>query len=265
MTSLVRAELQRFFATRIWLIALAAAVVCGFGLAGLVAVIGPENSQPPLPPLGTPEGVSVLLGLVQITLFVPATLGTFAVTSEYRHGTIGTTFLQVPQRGRVMAAKFLAHAIIGAAYGIVLALGAGLAIVLGSALGPGTLGVPAADLVSSLVRLAAAAAIHTLIGVAIGALVRNQVAGIAVTLGWFYLLEPVVMIIPGVNLVYGILPGGAAAALTRSTWLSQVIAEQTAGPTALVLAPWAGGLLLLGYAVAAAAVSVAVPLRRDLA
>lgn len=264
MTSLVHAELQRFLGTRTWLLALAAAVLCGLGLAGLLAVAGPENSQPPLPSLDTAEGVGVLLGLVQVTLFVPATLGTFAITSDYRHGTIGTTFLQVPRRGRVMLAKLTAYAIIGLAYGVVLALGAGLAVVLGGLLGPGSIGVSPGELASSLVRMAVAAAIHTLIGVAIGALVRNQVAGIAVTLGWFYLLEPLLMIIPGVNLVYGILPGGAAAALTRSTWLSQVVAEQTTGPAALVLAPWAGGLLLLGYAVAAAAVSVAVPLRRDL-
>ena len=127
MKSLVPAEFLRFFGTRLWLLHLAAALACGLGLVGLVAVVGPENSDPPLPPLGSPEGAGVLLQFVQMTLFVPAALGTFAITSEFRHRTIGSTFLAEPRRGRVMAAKLTVHGVIGLAYGVILAAGAGAA------------------------------------------------------------------------------------------------------------------------------------------
>src|SRR5699024_6157790 len=115
--------------------------------------------------------------LIRFTLFLPAVAGTFAITSEYRHGTIGTTFLAVPRRGLVMVGKLLVHTVIGLAYGIVLAVGAGLALFGGAAIRGVTLGAPTAGLLANLVQLAVAAAVHMLLGVAIGALVRQQILG----------------------------------------------------------------------------------------
>jgi len=264
MMSITRAELLRFLGTRLWLVLLAAALASGLGLIGLFVLIGPENADPPMPPLDTAEGPGVLLTLVRFTLFVPAVAGTFMITSEYRHGTIGTTFLAVPQRGRVMIGKLVVSTLVGLTYGVVLALGAGLALLGGSALRGIPLGAPTGPMIMTLAQLAVAAAVHMLLGVAIGALVRHQILGIAAVLGYFYLVEPMLMIIPGVNQVYGFLPGGASAALTRSSWLTEAIAAQLPGPAAPALPVWAGALVLLGYAVAAAAVAVALPLRRDL-
>ena len=264
MKSLVPAEFLRFFGTRLWLLHLAAALACGLGLVGLVAVVGPENSDPPLPPLGSPEGAGVLLQFVQMTLFVPAALGTFAITSEFRHRTIGSTFLAEPRRGRVMAAKLTVHGVIGLAYGVILAAGAGAALWIGSLLHGTTVGLAAGDLVSTLTRIAVAAAVHMLLGVTIGALVRHQIAGLVVVAGYFYLLEPMLMLLPGVNQIYGVLPGGAAAALTRSSWLSEMVAQQLGGTSALLLPAWAGAAVLAGYALVAAIAAVWWPLRRDL-
>ena len=264
MRSVIRAELIRSFGTRLWIALVAAAIACGLGLAGALVLIGPENADPPMPGLDTAEGPEVILAIVRFTLFVPAVVGTFAITSEYRHGTIGSTFLAAPRRGRVMVGKLLVHSLIGLGYGVVLAGGAGLALLGGAALRGTPLGAPTGPLLVALAQLAVAAAVHTLLGVAIGALARHQIVGVAIVLGYFYFVEPLLMVVPGLNQVYGILPGGASAALTRSTWLTDTIAEQLPGPAALALPAWAAGLLLVGYAAAAAAVAVALPLRRDL-
>ena len=264
MTSVVRAELIRFFGTRLWLALLIAALVSGLGLVGVLVLIGPENADPPMPGLDTVEGAEVILGIVRFTLFLPAVAGTFAITSEYRHGTIGSTFLAAPRRGQVMVGKLVVHTFIGLGYGIVLAGGAGLALFGGAALRATSLGAPSGALLVTLVQLAVAAAVHMLLGVAVGALVRHQIIGVAAVLGYFYFVEPVLMAVPGLNQVYGILPGGASAALTRSTWLADTIAQQLPGPAAPILPVWAAALVLVGYAVVAAAIAVALPLRRDL-
>lgn len=261
MSRTLRAEVLRFFGTRWWLAHLIAALACGFGLVGLIVAVGPQNATPPMPGLDTGEGVSAMIQFAQLTLFVPAVLGTFAITSEYRHRTIGTTFLAEPRRGRVMTAKLITHGLIGLGYGIILAGGIGGAMVLG---GLARDGLAADGLASSLARLAVAAAVHALIGVAIGALVRHQIAGIVVVAGYFYLVEPLLMLVPGVNAVYALLPGGATASLTRTTWLSEVMADQLGSSAALLLPAWTAGLVLLGYAVVASVIAVAWPLRRDL-
>lgn len=264
MTGLLRAELLRFFGTRLWMINLGAAVLSGLGLIGLLVLIGPENADPPMPGLDTPEGVGALLGITQVTLFIPATLGTFSVTSEFRHGTIGTTFLSEPRRGRVLLAKLITQAAVGLGYGIVLTGGIGLALTGAALRQPEPLGMPPIAILATLVQLALAAAVYSLLGVAIGALVRHQIAAIVAVLGYFYLVETLLMIIPGVNQLYGWLPGGATAALTHSTWLSESLADQTSVGAATLLPVWAGGLLLVGYAAAASLAAVALPLRRDI-
>lgn len=264
MTDLLRAEFLRFFGTRLWLVHLGAALACGLGLTGLIVLIGPENADPPMPGLDTAEGVGSLLGLAQVTLFLPAALGTFSVTSEYRHGTIGTTFLSVPRRGRVLLAKLITQATVGIGYGLVLAAGVGAALALAALLQPGPLGAPVAAIVATLFRVALAATVYALLGVAIGALVRHQIVALVVVLGYFYVVETLLMIIPGVNQLYAWLPGGATAALTRSTWLSETLANQTSAAAVGLVPVWAGGLLLLGYAAVASLAAIASPLRRDL-
>ncbi|WP_052423060.1 hypothetical protein [Nonomuraea candida] len=73
----------------------------------MLALVGPENFDPPMPGLHTEAGVRAVLGFLGFlgfTAFVPAAIGTLAVTSEHRHRTITFTFLYAPDRWRVPAA-----------------------------------------------------------------------------------------------------------------------------------------------------------------
>lgn len=258
-------ETVRLFSTRLPLWAILAAIGAGGGLTGLLATIGPEHSNPPLPGIDTAEGVALVLGLNNLLLFVPALIGTIAITSEFRHRTIGTTFLVVPRRGRVLGAKLVIYALLGIGYGVISAASSALALVGSAALRGVPLGIEATELATILTQLAAAGAAYVVIGVAIGALARNQILAIGIVAGYFYFLEPLLMIIPGANLISPYLPGGATAALTDFTFLTDTIADQTPIQTATLLPPLLGAALLSAYALLAAAIAVTAPLRRDLA
>lgn len=263
MTALVSAELRRLAATRLWLWGLLASIGSG-GFIGLLALIGPENFDPPMPGLETATGVRVLLGLLGLCAFVPALLGTTAVASEYRHRTITTTALFVPGRWATLAAKLAAYAAAGLAYGLVAVTVAGAALFGAAALKGVTLGLPAATALALLSRIAVTMAVYTLVGVAVGALIPNQVAAAAVLGAYFYMIETALLLIPGVNVLYPYLPGGATAAITGFTYLTEALARQTGGGAAPLLSAPLGAAVLVGYALVAAAVAVIVPLRRDI-
>lgn len=261
--SALRGELSRVLATRLLLWTTLTAVVVAATLTGLLAIVGPENSNPPMPGIDTPEGAGMILGLGTVTLFIPALIGTLAVTGEYRHRTIGTTFLAVPRRGRVLGAKLVVFALVGAVYGVLSSLTTGLVLVSVASVRGLELGIGIDDLVPALGKLAVASAVYVLLGVAIGALARNQILAIGIVLGYFYFIEYVIMLIPGVNILYPYLPGGATASLTRFTFLTQTISEQTTLAAAPLVSPIMGAIILLGYTLVGALVAVAVPLRRD--
>ncbi|MFJ8000348.1 hypothetical protein ACIQ7D_24965 [Streptomyces sp. NPDC096310] len=107
-------------------------------------------------------------------------------------------------------------------------------------------------------------AVQTLLGVAMGALIRHQIAALSVVIGYLYVGELILMMIPGVNPLHPLLPGGATAALTGFTQVSDALADELSTRPVALLPPVGGGLLLMGYACVAAAVAVLVPMRRDL-
>jgi ABC-2 type transport system permease protein len=106
-----------------------------------------------------------------LTALVLLALGVLATAGEWTHGTVQTTFLLVPQRGRVLAAKALAMAGLGL---VLAALASGLAtLVLAATLG-GDLSWDAAP--RALVSVVVAGAAFAVIGAGAGAAVANSPA-----------------------------------------------------------------------------------------
>lgn len=263
MKNTIMAETIRLFSTRLWLWAIIAAALCGGGFTGLLAGIGPDNLQPPMPGLDTPSGVSSVLGIESVTLFVAAIFGTVAITSEYRHRSITTTFLFSPVRWKVLAAKLLVYAVVGLAYGVILVVTAAAALYGGAALHGTSLGMSTGDVAGFMLRIVIACGVYTLVGVGIGGLVRNQIAALAIVVGYFYFVELLLMLIPGVKLAYPFLPGGATSALIGFGYLTDSISAQTGASPVHLLPPIGGGLVLLGYAALASLFAVLFPLRKD--
>ncbi|MER6946006.1 ABC transporter permease [Nonomuraea sp. NPDC000554] len=263
MRPLIHAEFRRLLATRMWLGTLLVAALLGGGLIGLLAIVGPENFQPPMPGLHTEAGVRAVLGFLGFTAFIPAAIGTLAVTSEYRHRTINFTFLFAPDRWRVLAAKLITYGLAGMVYGLVLSGSAAVALFGAAATRGVSLGLPAGTIVELLARLAVAMVTYMVLGVGMGALIRHQVAALGVVIGYLYGGELLLVMIPGVRNLYPWLPGGATAGLTDFTAVSDALAQQLSSEPVRLLPPVAGALVLLGYTALAIAVALVKPMRRD--
>jgi ABC-2 type transport system permease protein len=90
----------------------------------------------------------------------------------------------------------------------------------------------------------AAAALYAAIGVGLGALLRNQVGAIIGALGWIFLIEPLLTLIPGFeDVITRWFPTGAANALAGTANSSDALDQVPAG---LVLAVYAAIFVAAG-------------------
>ncbi|MEV3936395.1 ABC transporter permease [Glycomyces sp. NPDC049804] len=262
MNRLIRAELRRLFTTPLWKWGPPVAVLSGGALTAMAVLVGPENFDPPMPGIETEAGARLVLSLIGFTVLAPALFGALAVTSEYRHGTITYTFLFAPQRHQVLAAKLAAYAVAGTGYGLIVAGSAAAGLYGGAAIRGVEVGAPVGTAAGILAGLAVTMTAYTVIGVGVGALLREQTAALAVLGAYLYMVEHLLAVIPGVSAVYPFLPGGATAALTQASLMGEAAIEVTGSATAL-LPPALGALVLLAYALLAAGAAVLLPLRRD--
>ena len=260
--ALVGAEFAKFFGTRTWLWSGLLLGALAFGATALVGVAAPY-SDPPLPGLDTAAGVGVATGLLGMLVIVPALVGITAMGGEHQHGTAVPTFLAVPRRGRVLAAKLAAFTAVGAGYGTVAAVSGAAGIALASALTGTPLGAPAGAITAALAGTALAMTAYTLIGVAVGALLRNQLAALAALGAYLYFIDPVLTLLPVLGPVQPFLPRGATDALTGAGHLAAETAAQTGIPAPDLLPVGAAAAVLAAYALLAAAIAVALPMRRD--
>jgi ABC-2 type transport system permease protein len=248
VTALLRAELlkQRTTKTLLGLMAIMLALIL---FAGLLHSLALNTSA-----LADRDGQMHVFGWGGLGALFAGLAGAMSITAEFRYGTIRTTFLVTPRRGRVIAAKAAASALIGAFFGIAAeasVIGVGNAGLAGR-------GIPVhltnGDYAQLLVGGAVAAALWAPLGVGLGALLRNQVATLVGLFAWLLLIE---------GLLYGLLahmsrflPGIAGSAMAGVT---------TTGDVRPLLAPLLGGLLLAAYATVAVVAGVIITARRDVA
>ena len=272
--SLARAtssELTKQFTTSMWwilalILFLYVGVTAG-GLAGVLGavssgVIGAEATNGP-----TPTGdmiAPIIYSLATSVGYVfPLLIGTLLVTGEFRHKTLTPTFLATPRRGVALGGKVVAGVAMGALYAVLaiiaaVAPGAGLLAAFGLDTGLG-----AADTWALIGRMAIALVLWVLIGIGAGTLIRNQVAAIVGVLAFTQFIEPILRtvatFVEGLGDVTAYLPGAASDALVGAS----IFATMGGTGGGSTLAWWAGGLLLLGYAVIFLALGWMLSWRRD--
>jgi ABC-type transport system involved in multi-copper enzyme maturation permease subunit len=248
---LVRGELRKLFTTKLWLwLLLTAFAVTAIFLGTTIAFDGTEGN--PQPPLSTPEGQRNLFSVASSSGIFALILGIIAVTGEFRHQTVTPTFLATPHRGQVVLAKLLTYAVVGIGYGVaVLAFAVAMALPwLAAKDVPISLtgnGVP-----GSMVGTVAGVAVYAVLGVGVGALVRNQIAAVVGSLVYLFVVEAFASALPTIRDYYRYLPGGANAAVTGSSQ-----------PGTTLLEPWQGGLVLIAYGVVFAVAGARLAVRRD--
>jgi ABC-2 type transport system permease protein len=167
----------------------------GFGLAALLLVLATVLIGILA---GDPSDVGEKrdsLNIAVLALSIPLLLfGIVGATGEYRHRTLAPAVLIAASRVKLTVARLIAYVItalvLGAAM-VVVALVIGLPL-LSSQPGPDLAG---ADVRRMVIGSLLVATLCVSLGVGIGVLVRNQVAGVVGALVWLFILAPLLGLI----------------------------------------------------------------------
>lgn len=247
MNQLIRVELRKLRTTPALVVTLATTMA--LGVVSVVATILLAG-QKGTPPLGTEANVNKALQVGSMTSIAMLILGILAIAGEYRHRTIIGAYLAEPRRGRVLAAKFVTIGAVGAGLGAVL-FGVAVAVAVPVYAAKGVHHLPV-DLAPMWLGAVLATAIYGMLGVAVGALARNTVGAIIGGIIWVQVIE-VGLLQNAVPSVAKWLPTGAGVAVT---------AAKDSAPD--LLSPGLAAVVLIGWAVAIAAVATRFSVRREL-
>jgi hypothetical protein len=276
---LVRAELLKLrTAPTTWILLLVSALVCiGFTALDLFVALDRETT------FGSVTWYRDLLGASgSFDQLMVVVVGILCVTGEFRHGTVTGTFLAVPRRGDMVIAKLVAVLVTAAVFCVV---SFAASVVFDLALFPAkhvtavsfTQG-SAGGLVTTVLHPTASALLGQVgavlpglflatllfgvLGVGVGALLRNQVMSVVVSIVALFVVQGIIgAAFPG---TYKWLPEGVSAAVANVTARSGGRGPHAVVTSIPLFSWWVGGLLLLGYGVVLATLGAFTTLRRDI-
>jgi ABC-2 type transport system permease protein len=252
MPHLIAGEFGKLFATRLWLWLLLASMAITALYASLQIAFSDDPDTWTLP-LSTPDGQQTLFAAAASAASpLIAVLAAIGITGEYRHRTATTTFLATPHRGRVITAKLVTYTLAGTVYALACTIVVTAIAIPWLSSKNIDLSLTANGLPATITGGIAAVALYALIGVGLGALLREQVATVVGLLIYLFVVEAILTNIPALDDWTKYLPGPADNALTGIALTNQHY-----------LQPWQGGLVLTMYAVAIAAAGTYLAARRD--
>jgi ABC-2 type transport system permease protein len=239
---LIRAELVKLSTTRLFLwpglliVALSAFVTSTTILANDAAEVATLSQQRSIAQFAA---VGAIIALI---------VGIVLAAGEYTHGTIAHTFLVTPVRGRVVAAKLIAGAIVGVlvtGFAEVVTWGIAAAWISGKSL---PFFLDDRSILKTYLGILGAGVLAAAIGVGLGAFLRRQTAAIVLSLIWLLVGEPVLSIAGAQQYAPGHAVAAVAVAGSRSSEL---------------LAFWPGLLVALVYVVVLGAAGTVAVDRSD--
>jgi len=187
MTRLVRVELLKLRTMRVTYGLLAAAAA----VTALFSSLQASGAGRSVPPVSTAAGLSDVTTVSGVAMILAAVLGVIVTSGEFRHTNITLTYLATPDRRRVLGAKAIATAFVGACYGLaagIVATAVGLAFVAAHG-DPVTVG--AATMIGHIAGAGAGAALLAALGVGVGSLIRSQLAGVIGVFVWCLVIESI--------------------------------------------------------------------------
>jgi ABC-2 type transport system permease protein len=200
-------------------------------------------------------------GGAQLSQMVIMVMAALAITTEYRFGTIRTSFQAVPQRAALLLGKTFVVAMLSGLIGVIASFGA-WAI--------GDLVNSSADLAIDTAaewRLLAGRglifALSAVIAVAVGALIRQSAGAIVILLVWPLLVEQLVQLIPKVG---DDLNRWAPFTNANSFLFQGQDVGAAGGPgdaTSYAMGPWWALLYFAGWAAALLTIALVSASKRD--
>jgi ABC-type transport system involved in multi-copper enzyme maturation permease subunit len=225
----------RSLPSTIWCLLAMVTLVIGVGLAYATL----RGARPPADP-STFDSTSVSLAGMQLAQFAIGVLGVLFITGEYATGSIRVSLAAVPRRLQMLwgkAVTFGLTTLVLAVPAVLVAFFAGQSILSAENLdtGLGEPGVSRAVLGSALFLTAVG-----LLGLGLGALLRNTAAGISALFGLLFAPQ----------LVLGLLPESMSDAAYRYLPTPAGAAVSSIHQDPLALGPWTGlGLFCLYTAI----------------
>ncbi|MDT4921908.1 MAG: type transport system permease protein [Pseudonocardiales bacterium] len=252
MIRLVRAEFLKLRTTQVWFWLLLGTIAVGALLA--VAVIAPNDG------IRRPDQVPDLFSVFAVSpgYILVFVLGVLGVTTEFRYQTITPTVLQTPSRWAIVTAKMITYAVTGAIY-------AAFALLAAAAVGVPWLNakdIPVhfgdSDVQHAIIGTFGVIALYGIIGLGVGALVRNQIVAVVVGIIFLLVLENILLAIPVVKHAWPYTPDGAKQAILFTH------GDNSPVDGVHLLGTWAGVIVLLLWAFVPAIIGAAFSMNRDI-
>jgi ABC-2 type transport system permease protein len=188
---LIRTELRKLTTMRLTFGLLAVAVA----LTALFSLL--ENNRAGaagtgVSPISTADGLRTVTTVTGFAMLLAAVLGSIVANGEFRHSTATLTYLATPRRVRVLAAKAVAAVSVGSLFGLVagiISTGIGLVFV---AVHGDHIALSTGTLVWHIAGAVVGAALLAALGVAVGSLVRSQLATVIGIFVWAIIIESVI-------------------------------------------------------------------------
>lgn len=244
MIRLVRAEFLKVRTTQVWFWLLMGVIA----VSALLVVAGLASSNGVKDASDVPD----MFASASTAYIVVFTLGVLGVTTEFRYQTITATFLITPSRWAIITAKLITYAILGVLYALV-AVATQLAVAV-PWLAAKDIDVDygSSDVIHAIVGVFAVVALFGIIGLGVGALLRNQIVAVVVGIIFLLVLQNITLAIPKVRNVWPYTPAGASQAILHTTGSTEVtdgVHLLSAGAGVIVLLLWAFIPAILGASI----------------
>lgn len=253
IAGVLRSEWTKFRSLRSSSIILAVSIVLTIGLGALISGVTASHwaDVKPARRLGF-DAVTTSLNGVRIAELAIGVLGVLLISSEYSTGMIRASLTSVPRRLPVLWAKMGVLAVITAVAALVstfVAFFLGQALLSSAHINVG-LGAPGA--LRQVIGAALFLVVTGIIGMALGAILRNTAAGISTLVALFFVLPPLTQLLPTswADNITPYLPANAGEALWAHGDTTQ-------------LSPWTGFGVMCLWALAAVIGAAFVLRRRD--
>lgn len=281
MIRLIRSELRKYTSTRLMWGMAAALFVVGAAFAVLFASVAIWARFADSPEMGVAAGRTlaemlpddvlarfVYLSQVSIGYLLTLCIGVIVIGQEFRHKTATSTFLAEPRRGRVIAAKCAALALISTVNGLLF--------LAGSVIGGGVLlGIQGYEIFPDPANLVRAFALALLvlvlwawIGLGVGVLISNQIVALLVAIAVVWIVEPLATValsfVSWGDDLTRFFPASVSNAAVDATSGIPAETAEIMGFASGAFTWWVGALLLALYAAVMALVGVWLTRRRDI-